>query len=71
MGFLSFNAASTSACWLLMVEMPVIGVAALMLVAVLGFWWLQWQQAPAGGLAQASGAAGTARHHGQQKHDDD
>ena len=25
------------------------GVAALMLVAVLGFWWLQWQSAPAGG----------------------
>lgn len=24
-------------------------VAALMLVAVLGFWWLQWQQAPSGG----------------------
>ena len=24
-------------------------VAALMLVAVLGFWWLQWQSAPAGG----------------------
>lgn len=26
-------------------------VAALMLVAVLGFWWLQWQDAPAGGTA--------------------
>ena len=24
-------------------------VAVLMLVAVLGFWWLQWQSAPAGG----------------------
>ena len=24
-------------------------VAALMLVAVLGFWWLQWQSAPPGG----------------------
>ena len=26
-------------------------VAALMLVAVLGFWWLQWDTAPAGGAA--------------------
>lgn len=32
-------------------------VAALMLVAVLGFWWLQWQTAPAGGLAGTPAAS--------------
>ena len=32
-------------------------VAALMLVAVLGFWWLQWQDAPAGGLLAGAPAA--------------
>jgi cytochrome b len=34
------------------------GVAALMLVAVLGFWWLQWQGAPSGaGLVEHAAAA--------------
>ena len=37
-------------------------VAALMLVAVIGFWGLQWQGAPAaGGVAEQSVA--TAPHH--------
>ncbi len=41
------------------------GVAALMLVAVLGFWWLQWQSAPAAGAGHdraAATASATARH---------
>jgi cytochrome b len=38
-------------------------VAALMLVAVLGFWWLQWQSAPAGGLAAGTAASAQARDH--------
>jgi len=39
-------------------------VAALMLVAVLGFWWLQWQSAPAaGGLAGQPVAAAKAADH--------
>ena len=41
-------------------------VAALMLVAVLGFWWLQWQTAPSGGLAGPPAAS--ARDH---ERDDD
>lgn len=32
-------------------------VAAMMLVAVLGFWWLQWQGAPSGADASTSAAA--------------
>lgn len=41
-------------------------VAVLMLLAVLGFWWLQWQGAPAGGgLADRPAAAA------QQDRDDD
>ncbi len=36
-------------------------VAALMLVAVLGFWWLQWQAAPAGGCRRRCGAE--PQHH--------
>ena len=44
-------------------------VAALMLAAVLGFWWLQWQDAPAGGsIAAASAGAKQASH---QDDDDD
>ncbi len=40
-------------------------VATLMLVAVLGFWWLQWQAAPtAGGLMDRPAAA-------SKQHDDD
>ncbi len=41
-------------------------VAALMLVAVLGFWWLQWQTAPSGGLPGTPAAS--ARDH---ERDDD
>lgn len=36
------------------------GLAALMLVAVLGFWWLQWQSAPA---AQGATSAAAKAHH--------
>jgi cytochrome b len=37
-------------------------VAVLMLVAVLGFWWLQWQSAPTGaGLADPPAAAAKAK----------
>ena len=43
-------------------------VAALMVVAVLGFWWLQWQTAPAGaGVSQRPAAA--AKHQ-VKDHDD-
>jgi len=42
-------------------------VATLMLVAVLGFWWLQWQAVPGGGWAGerpvAAAKAGHDRHH--------
>lgn len=39
-------------------------VAALMLVAVLGFWWLQWQSAPVGdGIAAGAETAAMARDH--------
>ncbi|NKE68044.1 cytochrome B [Ramlibacter sp. RBP-2] len=41
-------------------------VAALMLVAVLGFWWLQWQAAPGEGLL-----AGGQRAWSTIEHDDD
>lgn len=37
-------------------------VAALMLIAVLGFWWLQWQAAPAADQTAAT-ATQAARHH--------
>jgi Ni,Fe-hydrogenase I cytochrome b subunit len=37
------------------------GVAAVMLVAVLGFWWLQWQGAPAAANA-GTGPAIAAKH---------
>nr|WP_316640070.1 cytochrome b/b6 domain-containing protein [uncultured Roseateles sp.] len=43
-------------------------VAALMLVAVLGFWWLQWQGAPAGGLADRPSASARSGH--DEDHDD-
>lgn len=44
-------------------------VATLMIVAVLGFWWLQWQSAPpAGGLTERPAAAATAK--GQERDDD-
>lgn len=41
-------------------------VAALMLAAVLGFWWLQWRDAPAPGATPA----GAMQRHGSD-HDDD
>lgn len=46
------------------------GLAMLMAVAVLGFWWQQWQSAPAGGaIAERPHAAARAGHGGD--HDDD
>jgi cytochrome b len=53
------------------------GVGAMMLAAVLGFWWLQWQDAPAGGAqAQAhvqatTGAGPDAVARGKRDDDDD
>jgi cytochrome b len=38
-------------------------VAALMLAAVLGFWWLQWQAAPSDGFAAGPAVSATARDH--------
>lgn len=38
-------------------------VAALMLVAVLGFWWLQWQNAPAGTGSSGQSAVSTQVTH--------
>jgi cytochrome b len=38
------------------------GAAILMLAAVLGFWWLQWQMAPAAAGMAGQAAAGTAAH---------
>jgi hypothetical protein len=45
-------------------------VAGLLLVAVLGFWWLQWQDAPTGAMASERGVP-TAKHHarGHNRHD--
>jgi len=40
-------------------------VAALMVVAVCGFWWLQWQTAPAGGAGERPAASAKA-HHGDR-----
>jgi cytochrome b len=42
-------------------------LAAVMLAAVMGFWWLQWQAAPAAGLAQAGEVSAVQAKH----HDDD
>jgi len=39
------------------------GVAALLLEAVLGFWWLQWQGAPSGGLMSEQAASAQAKDH--------
>lgn len=39
------------------------GLAAMMLVAVLGFWWLQWQSAP----SLAAAGAGVATEHKKQE----
>jgi cytochrome b len=47
------------------------GVAAVMLLAVAGFWWQQWQSAPAPGLAGAAAAkAGQGGHKHEGKHED-
>jgi hypothetical protein len=46
------------------------GVAALMLAAVLGFWWLQWQSPPTGGLLAGAPVAAGQGHH-ERDHDDD
>ena len=43
-------------------------VAILILAAVLGFWWLQWQSAPTGDL---SGGAAIAQEKGSHRDDDD
>lgn len=43
-------------------------VAALILIAVLGFWWLQWQGAPAGGGEEQAVATAV---NGEAQHDDD
>jgi cytochrome b len=43
------------------------GIAALLLAAVLGFWWLQWQDAPAGGIVAAHLGGGRT----MADHDDD
>jgi cytochrome b len=42
---------------------PEQGVGALMLAAVLGFWWLQWQGAPAADAAGGNQAAAQATGH--------
>lgn len=43
------------------------GLAVLIVAAVLGFWWLQWQSAPTGSAAQSSETA----QYGAVAHDDD
>lgn len=45
------------------------GLAAIMLIAVLGFWWLQWQSSPPGtGSSKPENAAAV---HKDRDHDDD
>jgi cytochrome b len=44
-------------------------VAALMIAAVLGFWWLQWQDAPAAQVAADQPAARLAQHQRASAHD--
>jgi hypothetical protein len=44
-------------------------VAALLLAAVLGFWWLQWQDAPAAQVAADQPAARLAQHQRASAHD--
>nr|WP_236580621.1 cytochrome b/b6 domain-containing protein [Rubrivivax sp. A210] len=53
-------------------------LATVMLVAVLGFWWWQWQSAPAGGLMDGAAATEQRDGHGRGRggrsgrgHDDD
>ncbi|MCQ9371977.1 hypothetical protein NQ024_12180, partial [Corynebacterium sp. 35RC1] len=42
-------------------------VAGLMLVAVLGFWWMQWQSAPPAGVTDRPAAS--AKHHDADRDD--
>jgi cytochrome b len=44
------------------------GIAALLLLAVLGFWWLQWRQ-PVLGQADSAVAASAARHEAREAGD--
>ena len=45
-------------------------VAAMMLLAVLGFWWLQWQSSPlGGGFAEPSVATAKIRQHEHHPHE--
>ena len=46
------------------------GLAALMLAAVLGFWWTQWQQAPAGGADRTAVHAQHDRRQAEARDDD-
>lgn len=43
-------------------------VAAVMLVAVLGFWWLQWQGTPSGSVSERPAEIAGAGHHGRASH---
>ena len=44
-------------------------VAALLLVAVLAFWWAEWRQAPAGNAAaDVAGAAPATKHRSHREH---
>jgi cytochrome b len=43
-------------------------VAAIMLVAVLGFWWLQWQGARSDGMSAWPAATAEAAHHRPDRH---
>jgi len=45
-------------------------LAALMLAAVLGFWWLQWRDAPTGSAGTTHRPAATAKHKGHADHPD-
>lgn len=45
-------------------------VAALMIVAVLGFWWLQWQSAPAAADGRPAATAPQQARHAGKDHDD-
>ncbi len=44
-------------------------LAAVMFVAVLGFWWQQWQAAPAGGTSADRPAASAKHKHRHKDHD--
>ena len=45
-------------------------VGALLIVAVFGFWWMQWHAAPAGSAAEISATASKHRDH-DRDHDHD